>query len=83
MRLDEYASYDGLGLAELVRKGAVTARELGELVVAGVEKVNPRLNAVIETFAERVAGLSRSTKPQGPFGGVPILVKDSPIEKSV
>jgi amidase len=83
MRVDEYASFDGLGLAELVRKGTVTARELGECVLAGVEKVNPRLNAVIETFPERVAGLSNLGRPQGPFGGVPILVKDSPIEKGV
>ena len=83
MRLDEYASYDGLGLAELVRQGAVTARELGELALAGIEKVNPRLNAVIETFPDRLTALSNMGKPQGPFGGVPILLKDAPIEKGV
>lgn len=83
MRLDEYAGYDGLGLAELIAKGEVTARTLGELALAGIERVNPRLNAVIETFPERLEGLSGTAAPTGPFGGVPILVKDFPIEKGV
>jgi amidase len=81
MRLAEYARYDGLGLAELVRRGEVTARELGQLALAGVDKVNPRLNAVIETFPERLAQLS--PLPGGPFAGVPILVKDFPIDAGV
>jgi amidase len=83
MRLDEYSGYDGLGLAELVRRRQVTARELGELALAGIEKVNPRLNAVIETFPERIDNLSAKDVPAGSFGGVPILVKDFPIEKGV
>ena len=83
MRLDEYAAHDGLGLAELVRKGEVTPRELGELALAGIAKVNPRLNAVIETFPKRVDSLSKTATPKGPFGGVPILLKDFPIEKGV
>ena len=80
MKLEEYARYDGLGLAELVARREVTPRELGALALAGIEKVNPRLNAVIETFPER---LQKPTPPTGPFGGVPLLVKDFPIEKGV
>jgi amidase len=83
MRLDEYAAHDGLGLAELIRKGEVTSRALCELALAGIAKVNPRLNAVIETFPDRVADLSKTETPKGPFGGVPILLKDFPIEKGV
>jgi amidase len=82
MKLEEYARYDGLGLAELVRTREVTPRELGELALAGIAKVNPRLNAVIETFPERLDSLSGAL-PAGPFAGVPILVKDFPIEKGV
>ena len=81
MRLDEYAAHDGLGLAALVRKGEVTARELGDLALAGIAKVNPRLNAVIETLPQHLEGLPKA--PAGPFGGVPILLKDFPIEKGV
>ena len=82
MRLDEYAGYDGLGLADLVRRGEVSARQLGELALAAVAKVNPRLNAVIETFPDELAQLS-ATPPAGPFGGVPILVKDFPIAAGI
>jgi amidase len=81
MKLEEYAAHDGLGLAALVRKGEVTARELGELALAGIAKVNPRLNAVIETLPSHLDGLTKA--PGGPFGGVPILLKDFPIEKGV
>jgi Asp-tRNA(Asn)/Glu-tRNA(Gln) amidotransferase A subunit family amidase len=45
MRLGEYAAHDGLGLAALVARSEVTARELGETAIAAV---NPRLNGVIE-----------------------------------
>lgn len=83
MRLDEYAQYDGLGLAHLVRRGEVSAKELGELALAGVETVNPRLGAVLETFPERLAALLADQAPEGPFGGVPLLVKDFPIEAGV
>jgi amidase len=82
MRLDEYAGHDGLGLADLVRRGEVSARQLGELALAAVAKVNPRLNAIIETFPEQLEHLSAAA-PAGPFGGVPILVKDFPIAAGV
>jgi amidase len=83
MRLDEYEAYDGLGLAALLRRGEVTARTLGELALTGIEKVNPQLNAIIETFPDRLDGLDRAAPSAGPFAGVPILVKDFPIEKGV
>jgi amidase len=76
MNLAEYASYDGLGLAELVRAGQVSAAELGLLLLRAVELVNPRINAVIETYPERVAALERGARPDGAFAGVPFLLKD-------
>ena len=76
MNLDEYARCDGLGLAELVRQGEVTSRELGQLALDAVEAVNPTLNCVIQTFPERLADLRDETLPNGPFRGVPFLIKD-------
>jgi amidase len=76
MNLSEYADYDALGLAELVRRKEVTSRELCHLALQAIERLNPQLNAVIETFPER-AGAAAS---DGPFAGVPFLVKDFPIE---
>jgi amidase len=78
MNLAEYASYDGLGLAELVRRKEIAPRELCHLALQAIEKLNPQLNAVIETFPER-AGSAMPNTP-GPFLGVPFLVKDFPIE---
>ena len=47
MSFAEYASYDGLGLAELVRKGEVSARELVDEAIARIERHDPKLNAVV------------------------------------
>lgn len=80
MNLTEYATYDGLGLAELVRRKEVRWEELARLALDAIGKLNPRLNAVIETFPDRAAG---SAPGDGPFGGVPFLVKDFPIEANV
>ena len=74
MRLDEYAAHDALGLAELVRDGAVTAAELAELALQAVERVDGRLNAVVGVYADAVE--SAAAAPAGPFGGVPTLLKD-------
>jgi Asp-tRNA(Asn)/Glu-tRNA(Gln) amidotransferase A subunit family amidase len=75
MKIEEYLSHDGLGLAEQVRTGAVTAAELLALARERTAQVNPALNAVVVRMdAEadaRVAG-----PLDGPFAGVPFLLKD-------
>nr|MCU0540353.1 amidase [Desulfobacterales bacterium] len=43
----EYDRYDGLGLAGLIRNGAVSGREVCEEAVARIERLNPSLNAVV------------------------------------
>jgi len=54
MNLEKYFQHDGLGLAELVRREKITAKELADVFLAAVEKFNPKINAVIETYTERV-----------------------------
>ncbi|MEM7346247.1 MAG: amidase, partial [Chloroflexota bacterium] len=76
MNLTEYTQYDGLGLADLIKQGDVTAKELGQLFLAAVEAINPQINAVIETYADRIEAMSQDYKPDGPFAGVPFLLKD-------
>jgi len=76
MNLAEYARHDGLGLAELVKKGEVSPKELAHLFLAAVEKVNPHINAVIETYAERVEAMDDTAARDGSFAGVPFLMKD-------
>ncbi len=76
MNLSEYSQYDGLGLAELVRKGEVTPRKLTELVIQGVEKVNPQINSVIEIYDDALDIADRTINHQASFAGVPFLRKD-------
>jgi amidase len=76
MHLREYVSFDGLGLAELVRRREVKPEELVQAALSAIEAVNPTLNAVIALLeAETQATLSRAL-PEGPFTGVPFLLKD-------
>ena len=53
MELHEYAQFDGLKLAELVRSKEIKASELAELALQAIEKVNPELNAVIGLIIEK------------------------------
>ena len=76
MNFTEYARYDGLGLADLIRNKEVTAKELAELVLAGVQKINPQINAVIEVYDERVEKADELLLPETPFCGVPFFLKD-------
>ncbi|RON50149.1 amidase [Pseudomonas frederiksbergensis] len=73
MNLNEYAALDGIGLARLVAAGEVSAKELADLALAAVQRVNPQINAVIETWRPTV------TEGTGPLAGVPFLIKDLAI----
>ena len=77
MTPNEYCSYDAMGLAELIRSGAASQRELAMEVSHAVAALNPRLNAVIECFEDRVRDLGdKPDDPDAPFAGVPWLLKD-------
>ncbi len=72
----DYAKYDGLGLADLVRQGAVSPRELTESAIERVEVLNPKLNAVIVKLYDRAREQAEHIDTDSPFAGVPFLVKD-------
>ena len=76
MGFAEYDRYDALGLAELVAKGEVTALELVDTAIARIEALNPRLNAVIFTDFDGARERAKGSLPDGPFKGVPFLLKD-------
>jgi amidase len=75
-RLADYEKYDGLGLAELVRKKDVTPLELCEEAIQRIDKINPTINAVIYRMDEQARKAAAGPIPQGPFSGVPFLCKD-------
>jgi amidase len=72
----EYGTYDGLGIAELVRKGKVSPLEVLEEAIRRVEAHNPRLNAVVTKMYDSARASVGTGLPAGPFTGVPFLVKD-------
>ncbi|HET7788944.1 MAG TPA: amidase [Myxococcales bacterium] len=72
----EYARHDGLGLAGLVRKGEVSPAGLVEAAIARIEAVNGKINAVVQRSFERARRLARGPLGDGPFRGVPFLIKD-------
>ena len=72
----DYDKYDGLGLAELVRKKEVKPSELVEEAISRIERLNPQLNAVIYKMYELARKTATGDLPDGPFKGVPFLMKD-------
>ena len=72
----EYDQYDALGLADCVRRGDVSAAELCEEAIKRIETINPQLNAVVTPMFEIGRQAARQTLPNGPFAGVPFLLKD-------
>ncbi len=72
----EYDRYDGLGLAELVKKKEVSPSELCEESIRRIEQINPKLNAVIYPMYDYARKIVQKDLPQGPFTGVPFLLKD-------
>jgi amidase len=76
MHLREYVTFDGLGLAELVRRREVKPEELVQVALSAIETVNPSLNAVIGLLESETRATLARPLPDGPFAGVPFLLKD-------
>ncbi|MEE2777483.1 MAG: amidase family protein [Acidobacteriota bacterium] len=71
MKLSEYVSYDAAGLAELVGNREVSPDELLDCAGEAMEWVNGEINAVVDRIEAPLPG-----DQNGPFAGVPFLVKD-------
>jgi len=74
--ISEFERFDATGLAELVRKGEVQPLELIEAAIERIERWNPRLNAVVTPLFEQARAAAKEPLPEGPFRGVPFLLKD-------
>jgi Asp-tRNA(Asn)/Glu-tRNA(Gln) amidotransferase A subunit family amidase len=73
---DEFEDYDAVGLATLIREGAVTAAEVMEAAIARCEARNPALNAVVLELYDHGRAAVAGDLPDGPLAGVPYLIKD-------
>ena len=74
--LEELAFLDATAQAELVQKKEVKAIELVEAAIERIERVNPELNAVITPMYDLAREAATGKIPDGPFSGVPFLLKD-------
>ncbi|MDA1002909.1 MAG: amidase, partial [Chloroflexi bacterium] len=69
---------DATEQAALVRRGEVSPDELIDIAVARIERLNPRVNAVIALFPEAARRQARERRTRdAPFAGVPMLLKDA------
>ena len=74
---DAFVKLDATAQAALVRKGEVTSLELVDAAISRIEALNPQINAVIHRSFEKARDLAQSDAlPDGPFKGVPYLIKD-------
>lgn len=76
MSFKEYAQYDGLGLADLVRRKQVSPAELIDAAISRAEKHNGKLNAIVHKAYDEARDNAKRGLPGGAFEGVPFLIKD-------
>ena len=74
--MTDFTWLDATAQAELVRNGEASPKELVEAAIARIEAVNPRLDAVIRTRFDAARAEAVGDLPDGPFRGVPMLLKD-------
>ena len=76
MAFKEYGDYDAVGLADLVRRKQVSARELLDEAIARTTRIDPRINAVVVRHDDYARRQIDNGLPDGRFAGVPFLLKD-------
>jgi len=75
---DSFETLDATAQAALVRGGEVLPSELVEAAIQRIEDRNPRLNAIIHPLFEKArAAAAGGELADGPFKGVPFVVKDA------
>jgi amidase len=72
----DFTGLDAMAQAELVRRGDVSPAELVDSAIERIERLNPKLNAVITPLFEKARAQARAKPRPGPFRGVPFLLKD-------
>ena len=73
---EELAWLDATAQADLVRRRELRPVELVDAAIDRIERLNPRLNAVVTTIYEQARAAAKGDVPDGPFAGVPFLLKD-------
>ena len=77
---DELLSLDATSQAELIRRKECQPVELVDAAIERIERLNPILNAVVTQMYDMAREEAKGDLPDGPFKGVPFLVKDLILE---
>lgn len=72
----ELARFDAVALAAMVRAGELHPAEIIDDTIQRMERLNPHVNAVIHPAFEQARRIAAGNLPDGPFRGVPMLLKD-------
>lgn len=78
--MDDYANYDAMGLADLVRKGEVSAGELLSDAVTRANAAQAELSCFSAIYPDYAEAQIAAGLPDGPFAGVPMITKDLGFE---
>ena len=78
--MKDYTSYDAMGLAELVRKGAVSSGELLTEALTRAEAAQDKFNCFSALFPDIAREQLKRPRGDGPFAGVPFATKDLAVE---
>lgn len=73
---DGHDTLDAVGLAEAIHRGDIAPREAVDAAIGRIEAGNDALNAVICERFDAARLEANGDLPDGPFRGVPILLKD-------
>ncbi len=74
--MTDLAHLDATAQADLVRRKEVKAIELVDAAIERIERLNPTLNAVVTPMYDLARQTASGPLPDGPFTGVPYLLKD-------
>ena len=81
---EEVAFWSTTCQVDAIRKGEISSRELLELLIARIEKINPDLNAIITLDLEGARRLAdeadaklKDGELMGPLHGIPVTIKDA------
>ncbi|HBJ41602.1 MAG TPA: amidase, partial [Hyphomonas sp.] len=74
--MKEYAAFDAMGLAELVRAGEVSSKELLDEAVSRAHAAQSELNCFSSLYPDLAEAQLADLPTDGPFAGVPFITKD-------
>ena len=73
----EYTDFDAVGIAELIKSKKIQAIDALDTAIDLIEQLDPKLNFMHQkTYHFAMESLNRNKDLNGPFAGVPMLMKD-------